>query len=704
MNTKDIPFSERSEKDQNDQLARVAYLLRPMLGEIGEALIIDDGAKKAGFIGLLCPHTTDKVILFAEFIDEEARISYRTSVKPHEVAPHVRPITDTDLYVRALTVAAGKPGLQQSNPLSLVALPIDVQRVFEVLKSKGTPSSGNIIVQTLRLGMNSDETGLKSAVFLLFREDSTFLLKEQQTCALQGLIGQLIRNAIGLAGISDLELCPAATYLLASIPGTFNDYAVPQSLAAIYASVREVVPAPLPTGEEPVLRPSVAWHDAALSEQMKCIHTAQRIAVKRPVGGSLKGASVYSIEVHSHEVHGTPAPSYPAIAKFSTVREARAEANGLRLMQRYYSKIGKHLPPPLQVYLCTDDKGKPTIDPKEGDWLSAECISVTPDLEGHVLSEKIMKHWGSPTRRVERFTGYLKQARHFIDEIQKPPLELVTFPKSHAAPSSTNNAFKEPKDHLLDWFANLSSQEKDRFSMVTKALLISNDIHGGVQVVDVKEDVQCVNPIWWINEMLKATPGIKWCKHDAREARRVLTHGDFHTGNLFFSHADEHLTVLDYDHVGVGDPESDLALLETSFATFVFDLKDFRVTANWEQFAPTTLALLAECHPFSTDALHKQAFARDLSETLSVLRPENWCPFYVASLVRSLANQVKATYTKWDKPTKSYKLVETASLTSQGRNAAALLYMAFLLTHLVEPANNTISRFPAFHSWAIPKT
>lgn len=97
---------------------------------------------------------------------------------------------------------------------------------------------------------------------------------------------------------------------------------------------------------------------------------------------------------------------------------------------------------------------------------------------------------------------------------------------------------------------------------------------------------------------------------------------------------------------------------------------------------------MAGCHPFNVQELEKNIFTRDLAETLGVIRPARPCSFFAASVVKALLIQLKTTYTK-KIAENEYELAKEAELKqNQGRNAATWLYLALMLTHLVEDSGD----------------
>ena len=184
-----------------------------------------------------------------------------------------------------------------------------------------------------------------------------------------------------------------------------------------------------------------------------------------------------------------------------------------------------------------------------------------------------------------------------------------------------------------------------------------------------------------------------------RKPASVLIHGDFHTGNLFLSRKDDQLIVLDYDRVGSGPPEEDYARLDASFVSFVFALRDFRDGDNWQQFAPDALALAAGLPPKTVVTLERNSFARDLAEVLEVIRPDGLSQFFCASVAKALLIQLKTSCTKWSSG--RYVLADEKVLQeNQGRNGATWLYLAFMLSRLLEPKaeNETTEAWNPFDS------
>jgi hypothetical protein len=698
----DAPFHSLSEEDQNRLLSALAHQIRPMLGEIGEVLVkADNSGNKPGFIGLLFGHGADKAIVFAEYVDETTRKKWRA-----EQPIGGKHVFDTSkLYIAEIIKAGTKDiggGLGASDGLSAIDLSDDDTRVVAIFKGcygeDAEKPDFKIKLLGKRLSKPKDDVTL-SMIYFAVKDGDEFKPNEELIEQLAKLIEQLVRNALGLAAISNQELRGVASYLTELLPQSFNDYVRPQVLAAIYAYVREVVP--VDTSGKTAHKPSIEPTDAPCAEKLKCIHTASSIRVTRAVGGSLKGASVYALTITTGLAHEGGSTSYSAIAKFSTLAEARDEADGLRRMQRYYSSIGKMLPAPLQVFLIVGADGKYSfeVEGKSGQWTEVPCISVTPDLEGVVLSEKITDYWPSPTRRVERFSGYLNQAKSFVDKIQQQPLELANL--TSADSSNVTNHTEEPKQQLLDFFTKMSDREKERYTQLASGLAFPE--HECLALKGVSDgECKLVNPAAWIRKMLSPSTTVEWVSHSARSKRSVLTHGDFHTGNLFFSSVGDHLTVLDYDRVGPGTPEEDLARLEASFVTFVFGLPDFCCGGRWNEYALPSLALLSGCHPFPVQLLEQNAFARDLLESLHIIRPAKPCPFYTASVIKALLIQLKTTFTKWDES--GVKLVKADEIiANHGRNAATWLYLGMLLGKLVK-TDGTPSEWENPFDAILPKT
>lgn len=711
----ETPFEQLLETEQNRLLATLAQQIRPMLGEIGEVVIKEKNGRRPGFVGLLFGHGAEKTIVFAEYVDETARKKWRSEHR--SVGKHV--FSRSDPYIAEIIKAGLKDsgsGLGASDALLLSAVANTENSAVAIFQGcYGEEAKRNEFkIKLLGKPLKKENCQIHSMLYFAVKEGDEWHALKDLIDQLSKLVEQLIRNALGLAAISNQELRGAVSYLTDRLPQSFNDYVRPQVLAAIYAYVREVVPSAMPapeganiggttavttTGahEKPVVEPE----DAALASDLKSIHTARLIRVNRAVGGSLKDAPVFSLTITTKAAHEGGSTTYPAIAKFSTLAEARDEADGLRRMQRYYSSIGKMLPPPLQVYLIAAANGRFPFEEEKwnGRWTELPCISVTPDLEGVVLSEKIAEHWASPTRRVERFGGYLQPARAFVEKIQQQPLELSSATDGSSATSATEG----PQRYLADFFSAIRDSEKDkeRYNLLATGLYFPD---GKVLRFNIAGhgDVSVVNPAAWIGEMLNNANSVPWKPHPSRKPRPVLTHGDFHTGNLFFSTVGEHLTVLDYDRVGPGAPEEDLARLEASFVAFVFALADFSKPEHWNAYAPPSLALLAGCHPFPVQVLEQNAFARDLRETLNVIRPAKPCPFYAALVIKALIIQLKTTCTTRDADGKAVLASEETLNAGQGRNAATWLYLAMLLGQLVEAKGAPVEWRDPFQS-ALPK-
>ncbi len=680
-------------RKQNELLQMVASLLRPAIGEIGEVVVKEkeftvDGVtvkKKPGFLGLLFRHSNGQVVAFAEFVHEEDRKKYREQMPI--AASHV--LADNLPFVSPIVQAASKSSsssLGDSDSLKLAEMnDAELTKIFRI--AYGAEADGaEFKIKLLAKTLHSDSANSwESLLYFAVKDDGHGLsISPDLLDSLARLVEQLVRNALGLAGISDQRLRSAVGHLLSKLPQNFNDYIYPQTLAAIYAYVREVVPLPLAaSGSEPCKVPSVSGCSAnsdgtELANRLKALHHAKEVQVNRAVGGSLKGASVYSLTVKTMTHASDEETSYPAIAKFSTIKEARDESEGLRKLQRYYSRIGKMLPPPLEVYLERDaTTGIANLD--KNDWLKTPCISLTPDLEGAVLSEKITEHWASPTRRVERFSGYLAQAQKFISEIQDQPIEHSS--PAGSADESCISALTEFFDGKLGIKQNKA--EKERYELLTTSL--NFPAAAWLKVTPSGSEFVVPNPIHWIGKMLAAEAFTGWKKDlPKRKPASVLIHGDFHTGNLFLSRDSDQLTVLDYDRVGSGPPEEDYARLDASFVSFVFALRDFRDGGNWQQFAPDALALAAGLHPKTVVTLERNSFARDLAEVLEVIRPDGLSQFFCASVAKALLIQLKTSCTKWNSG--CYVLADEKVLQeNQGRNGATWLYLAFMLSRLLEP-------------------
>ncbi len=706
----DAGFLSLDEAKQNELLRLVASLLRPTIGEIGEVVIKEDSfqvggnsvTKKPGFLGLIFQHA-DKVIAFAEYVDEADRKAYR---KEHaHVALHVLPASLP--YVNAIVEAAKKSGTQKLGLSDSIKASevnhtdLKVTEIFRVAYGAEVDAA-DFKIKLFAKRLLSDTAGAPvSLLYYAVKDGQELSIKPEVLESLARLVEQLVRNALWLAGISDQRLRSTVRHLLSKLPENFNDYVYPQTLAAIYAYVREVVPLPLAaSGTTRSETPLVSGHGsgckgARIKSKLKALHHAERVDIIRAVGGSLKGASVYSLRV-TVRAGGNELSSYPAIAKFSTIKEAREEAEGLRKMQRYYSRIGNRLPPPLEVYLVRRGrKGVAALN--NHDWLKTPCISLTPDLEGAVLSEKITKHWASPTRRVERFSGYLTQAQKFITEIQDQPIEHSA--ADGEAEESSIKALTEFFDGKLGIKQN--DAEKKRYEVLTGSLNFPSAAWLEVSTSAAPVTKFAVpNPIHWVGKMLAADAITGWKKDlPKRKPASVLIHGDFHTGNLFLSRDSDQLTVLDYDRVGSGPPEEDFARLDASFVSFVFALRDFRESGNWNEFAPDALALAAGLHPKMVVTLERNSFARDLAEVLEVIRPDGLSQFFCASVAKALLIQLKTSCTKWQSG--GYVLAEEKVLReNQGRNGATWLYLAFMLSRLLEPKgeNETAEAWNPFDS------
>lgn len=692
----ETPFEILPESEQNRLLSRLSIQLRPMLGEIGEVLVRESSeGKKPGFIGILFGHVDEQAILFAEYVDETSRVDWRKTHK--SVGTHI--FGATEEYVAAI-IAAGRKNatgdLAASDGLLLSSFDGNIRAIFRGCYGEAVDDPDFKIKLLGKPLKKSDGGEILSMLYFAVKDGDEFQPAKDLISQLAKLVEQLVRNALGLAAIGDQELRSVVGYLTNRLPQSFNDYVAPQTLAAIYAYVREVVPLPLSNPEMPEVEP----RDAERAEELKSIHSAKHIRVVRAVGGSLKGASVYSLKITPCAMDDESSTSYPAIAKFSTISEARDEADGLRRMQRYYSHIGKMLAPPLEVYLLKGIDGEFPFENEEwnGNWLDLPCISVTPDLEGKALSEKITEYWATPTKRVERFSGYLRQAKHFIDEIQQQPFDRPT--ASRASTEAHEGESEEKPEHQLIELLSQSERNKARYRLLTTELSFPSESRLKLKLVG-GGDCHVVNPIAWLKQMLDDGSLVGWQSYDQRPCKTVLVHGDYHTGNLFLGTEGEHLTVLDYDRVGGGRPEEDLARLHASFVSFVFALEDFKEERNWEKYAPPALSLLAGFHPFSVEALENKAFARDLVETLGIIGPVRQCPYYAASVAQALLIQLKTTYTKADgadvQLSGNHDLLK-----NQGRNAATWLYLAFILRHLVADSGGAAEDWPNPFQSALP--
>jgi len=706
----ETPFEQLAESEQNSLLATLAKQIRPMLGEIGEVVITEHNNKRSGFIGLVFRHGTDKAVVFAEYADEPTRKKWRS--EHYSVGKHVFSISDP--YISEIIKAGTKTlddRMGASDALSLMNVSNECNSAAETFVGcyGEEAEQPNFKIKLLGKPLKKVNGQTDSMLYFAFKEGDDINGVTGLIDQLSKLVEQLIRNALGLAAISNQKLRGAVSYLTYQLPQSFNDYVRPQVLAAIYAYVREIVPCamPAPDGELastdkatptsllPVVNPS----DSELAIPLKSIQTASLIQINREVDGSLKGASVLSLSITTKAAHEGGTTTYPAIAKFSTLAEARNEADGLRRMQRYYSSIGKMLPPSLEVYLIADSEGKLPFEKKgwDGRWTELACISVTPDLEGAVLSEKIAEHWASPTRRVERFSGYLQSARTFVEKIQQQPFECSMTPTGSGAATP---AREEPKNYLVDFFSE-SKSVRQRFDLLAAGFNFPEGKVLKIKMADCGE-ISVVNPAAWIGEMLKDSSLVQWKQQPSRERKQVWTHGDFHTGNLFLSTVGEHLTVLDYDRVSPGGMEEDLARLEGSFAAFVFALPDLNQADNWVAYAPPSLALLAGCHPSAFHLLQQNIFARDLLETLNVIRPAKPCPFYTALVIKALLIQLKTYCTTREIEGKVALLDEDKLKANQSRNAATWLYLGMLLGQLVETKDTPVDWTKPFNS-GLPK-
>lgn len=676
--TSETPFEAMPLDEQNRLLRKLADLLRPMLGEIGEVLVKESTGKKPGFIGLLFELGNNKAIVFAEYVDETSRKEHRNKPKNENEPETVHVFEVNAKYIEEL-ISAGKKGrtkgFETTDGLKLTDLGNGLTELFRGCYGEDVDDK-DFKIKLLVKPLEKDNK-IQSMLYFAVKAGDELQHDQELILLFSKLVEQLVRNALGLAAISDHELRSTVGYLTNLIPQSFNDYVMPQTLAAIYAYVREVVPVTL--GATPT--PIVDGVEGDIKNKLTSIHKAHHIHVNRAIGGSLKGASVYSLNITTHATDGgSTTTTYPAIAKFSTISEARAEADGLRRMQRYFSRVGKMLPPPLEVYLLKNTEGAYPFE--TGNWQDAPCISVTPDLEGSVLSEKIAEHWVSPTRRVERFSGYLKQARHFVDEIQCQPFD-GPIKSDDSADNPEERSLESPEQRLIEF---INSEKPQRFKLLIEGLNFPANPHLNLKCAD--RECKVVNPVVWLKQILDRTSDLKWKTHPKRMRKTVLAHGDFHTGNLFYSTDGDHLTVLDYDRVAGEHPEEDFARLDASFVAFVFGLSDFKVKANWEKYALPALSLVAGCHPFNVQELEKNIFTRDLAETLGVIRPARPCSFFAASVVKALLIQLKTTYTK-KIAENEYELAKEAELKqNQGRNAATWLYLALMLTHLVEDSGD----------------
>jgi hypothetical protein len=682
MGTEEKTFTEMPESEQNRLLQKLAGQLRPMLGEIGEVFVKPSPPDnlRPGFFGILFEHGA-QVILFAEYVEQAVRSAHRDRETP---SPHI--FRGDDLYVSRLRAAGKGRRVLGSDSLRLADLRDDIGEAFQgYYGAEAKRPEFRIKLQAMGL-FKSEVNRAEAMLYFASKQDDECTLNDDIVPMLSKLVEQLIRSALGLAIISDHELRSVASYLAAKLPQSFDDYVMPQTLAAIYAYVREVVPLPLPN---PPIPRVTGCEDEELKKRLESIHSATNVEVVRAVGGSLKGAPVYSLRITTQGHRIGSSTQYPAIAKLSTIGEARAEADGLHRMQRYYSHIGKMLPPPLEVYLIKDG-ARPKLDAT--DWLQTSCVSVTPDLEGRPLSEIIAQHWSSPTMRVERFSALLSQAKEFVAAIQRQPLYLLAdevngasaFDRKHDV--TANDA---PQNRLIDFFCRASAVEKRRYQLMIDGVAL-----GALDLLlTVKGCKACtlVNPLAWLRLLLDDSTMVKWKHYPDRASRIVLIHGDFHTGNLFYTTGSDQLVVLDYDRVGGGPAEEDCARLEASFVASVFGLPDFYREDNWKRYAPNALSLLAGCHPYRIEMLETNPFARDLAETLATIRPSSdISPFYAASVVIGCLIQLKTTYTK--RRNNEHSLVSRHGLEGQrGRTLALWLYAGLMLTHLIDVASEPTS-------------
>ena len=694
MNT-ETPFEKLSEDEQNHLLRKLANLFRPILGEIGGMMVKEHkipgepSTKKPGYIGLLFDHhSSDKVIVFAEYVDQKTSKQMRNREK-NDKKENNHIINKSNLVDALWETAESQSSAPEgaflpTEPFLLTQInDNDVRNAFYAIYGESAHHENFKITLLARSLKTKPEDNHHAVLYFAFAETDEITATGDMVEALCKFAEHIIRSALILATVGDPELHSVVGYLTAKLPqSSFNDYFIHQTLAAIYAYVREVVPITLDDASPEDFH--VNWEDDDEVDKLKSIHKASRIDVNRRVGGSLKGAKVFSLTITT-TAKNNESTKYPAIAKFSTVKEAREEADGLRKMQRYYSRIGKMLPPPLEVYLLTEKEDTrsgsrriPVID-KNGDWLDTPCISVTPDLEGSILAEKIAVSWVLPTRRVERFTGFLEQARTFIREIQLQPFIL-----SGEGGANSSTGTHRPHDLLIEFFTNelKSPAQKDRYSGLLDAF--KSNFPNSSWLKHESIEAKLVNPHVWLSKMIEPGGLIAWQKYHQRPKRFVLKHGDFHAGNLFYTSEGDNLVVLDYDRVGGGLPEEDLACLDASFVSAVFGLSDFDLPVNWKEFAPDSIALLSWMHSSTTKCLNTNPFARDLLETLSILRPGTICPFYAASVVRALVGQLRACCVPWNHQKEKYESVDAATLNKlRGRNAAAWLYMAMMLSHLV---------------------
>lgn len=697
MNT-ETPFEKLSEDEQNHLLRKLANLFRPILGEIGgmmvkeHKIIGEPSTKKPGYIGLLFDHPPDKVIVFAEYVDQDISKQMRNQEKKDK--KENKHIIDKSKLVDALWETAEKQS-SAGNGTFLPTEPFllrdikdnDVEHAFYTIYGASARQKDFKIKLWARSLKTKPNANHYAVLYFAFAASDEITATDDMVEALCKFAEHIIRSALVLAVIGDPELHSVVRYLTAKLPqSSFNDNFIHQTLAAIYAYVREVVPITLDDTPKNI---QVNWEneDDEVDEvnELKSIHKASCIDVNRRVVGSLKRAKVFSLTITT-TAKNNESTKYPAIAKFSTVKEAREEADGLRKMQRYYSCIGKMLPPPLEVYLLTKydestSRRTPPLEPTK-DWMDTPCISVTPDLEGSILAEKIASLWALPTRRVEKFTGFLGQARTFIREIQRQP-----FIESGEAGANLSAGTHRPHDLLIEFFEKEFKfpAQKERYTSLLDAFNSNFPFSTWLKLGSIVE-AKLVNPHVWLKKMIESPNSIVWQNHHQRSKRFVLKHGDFHAGNLFYTSEGDNLVVLDYDRVGGGLPEEDLACLDASFVSAVFGLSDFDLQSNWEKYALESIALLSWIHPSTIDCHCNNSFARELFETLSILRPGTICPFYAASVVKALVGQLRARCVPWNDQKKKYESVDAATLNKlRARNASAWLYMAMMLSHLVMP-------------------
>lgn len=387
----------------------------------------------------------------------------------------------------------------------------------------------------------------------------------------------------------------------------------------------------------------------------KAVIDAEEIKFKKILSGSFQDNNPLLVEIIPMEV----GPSYFAVIKCCDLIKAKKEISGKNIILKYFSKIGKSVPPYNEYESLITNKQK---------------ILLSPRVCGDTLTTETQKNWmDDSVNRVDLFIEIFSEAKNFLLNIK----------------DSRKNFFNSA-DLFYSKYLDTNDDAVRRYDKTVP--LLENYIDADSQLIESHNfEIDIINPLYLLETRNEGNLRIK--KDKIESEKFTYIHGDFHTGNIMVSIKPEKskvgfdkyklrdLFVLDYDYIGTGCKFFDLAQLETSFILDV-SLCDAFVSQELEWKTYFSPALRVLCNSGEISSIHNNRFAWDLFRVIDFLRGtinQNEIPIFKTCLfiemLRIFTSKCRSFYAKNENPPSS--LIKTG-----------FSYLGLLLKDLVVVTNS----------------